>query len=100
MPTIDKSFPTVTPCISYKDAPAAIEWLCQAFGFEKHLVVPGAPGQIVHAELTCGQGMIMVSSDDDREPMRAWQRSPRRLGGTSVCMSIYIADPDAHHQRA
>lgn len=26
---------TVIPCLRYRDAPAAIEWLCQAFGFEK-----------------------------------------------------------------
>jgi uncharacterized glyoxalase superfamily protein PhnB len=30
---------TVILCLRYRDAPAAIEWLCRAFGFEKHLVV-------------------------------------------------------------
>ena len=25
----------------YHDAPAAIDWLCRALGFERHLVVPG-----------------------------------------------------------
>ena len=30
----------------YQDAPAAIEWLCSAFGFQKHLVVPGENGTI------------------------------------------------------
>ena len=46
----------------YRNAPAAIEWLCKAFGFEKHLVVPGEDGTIAHAQLTLGNGMIMVSS--------------------------------------
>lgn len=32
---------TVIPCLRYRDAPAAIEWLCNTFGFEKQLVVPG-----------------------------------------------------------
>ena len=32
---------TVIPCLRYRNAPAAIEWLYQTFGFEKHLVVPG-----------------------------------------------------------
>jgi hypothetical protein len=32
---------TVMPCLRYRNASAAIEWLCKAFGFEKHLVVPG-----------------------------------------------------------
>ena len=31
---------TVIPVLRYRDAPAAIEWLCQTFGFEKNLVVP------------------------------------------------------------
>ncbi len=39
---------TVIPCLRYRNAPAAIEWLCQAFGFEKHLIVPGEGGTIAH----------------------------------------------------
>jgi hypothetical protein len=35
-----KTRATVIPCLRYRDAPGAIEWLCQAFGFEKQLVVP------------------------------------------------------------
>jgi uncharacterized glyoxalase superfamily protein PhnB len=46
----------------YRDAPAAIEWLAKAFGFEKHLVVPGENGTIEHAQLTFGNGMIMLGS--------------------------------------
>jgi uncharacterized glyoxalase superfamily protein PhnB len=53
---------TVTPCLQYRDAPAAIEWLCRTFGFEKHLVVPGENGTILHAQLSFGNGMIMLGS--------------------------------------
>ena len=35
---------TVIPCLRYRDAQSAIEWLCRAFGFEKHLVVPAKTG--------------------------------------------------------
>jgi uncharacterized glyoxalase superfamily protein PhnB len=49
-------------CLRYRDAQAAIEWLCRAFGFEKHLVVPGEGGTIAHAELSFGNGMIMLGS--------------------------------------
>ena len=27
----------IIPALRYADAPTAIEWLCAAFGFEKHL---------------------------------------------------------------
>ena len=37
---------TIIPTMRYRDAPGAIAWLCDAFGFEKHLVVPGEDGTI------------------------------------------------------
>jgi uncharacterized glyoxalase superfamily protein PhnB len=58
---------TVIPCLRYRNAPAAIEWLCQAFGFEKHLVVPGEGETIAHAELSFGNGMIMLGSVKESE---------------------------------
>ena len=51
---------TVIPAMRYRDANAAIEWLCKAFGFERHLVVPGENGTVDHAQLTFGNGMIML----------------------------------------
>jgi uncharacterized glyoxalase superfamily protein PhnB len=51
---------TVIPCFRYRNAPAAIEWLCATYGFEKHLVVPNVDGTVAHAQLSFGNGMIMV----------------------------------------
>ena len=31
---------TIIPCLRYRNAPAAIDWLCETFGFERQLVVP------------------------------------------------------------
>ena len=53
---------TIIPVLRYRDAPAAIEWLCQTLGFEKHLVVPNEDGTIAHAQLSFGNGMIMLGS--------------------------------------
>ena len=53
---------TVIPCLRYRNAPAAIEWLCSVFGFEKHLVVPNDDGTIAHAQLSFGNGMVMLGS--------------------------------------
>lgn len=58
---------TVIPCLRYKNAPAAIKWLCEVIGFEKHLVVPGPDATIPHAQLTLGTGMIMLGSERDDE---------------------------------
>jgi uncharacterized glyoxalase superfamily protein PhnB len=88
---------TILPVLRYRDAPAAIEWLCQTFGFEKHLVVPNADGTIAHAQLIFFSGMIMLGS----APKDGTQADPAaRLAHDSSSdqvMSVYVvvADPDA-----
>jgi uncharacterized glyoxalase superfamily protein PhnB len=89
---------TIIPVLRYHDAPAAIEWLCQTFGFEKHLVVPNDDGTIAHAQLSFGNGMVMLGSvrkddsEDDREV-----RQPAKIDGRnapSAC-AIYVIVTDA-----
>ena len=53
---------TVIPGLRYADAVGAIDWLCAAFGFEKHLVVPDDDNGLEHAQLTFGNGMVMLGS--------------------------------------
>ena len=53
---------TIIPAIRYRDCLAAIEWLCKAFGFEKNAVYMGEGGVVAHAQLTFGNGMIMLGS--------------------------------------
>lgn len=82
----------IIPTMRYNDATAAIEWLCHAFGFEKHLVVPGENGKVAHAQLTFRGGMIMLGStrDDDFGKI---QKSAKDAG--VVTQSCYIVVPDA-----
>ncbi len=91
---------TVIPTLRYEDAPAAIEWLCEAFGFEKHLVVPGESGTIAHAQLVFGNGMIMLASALDRE-FDKLQKSPNAIGSVpSQSPYIILEDADKHYARA
>ncbi|MBD3886086.1 VOC family protein [Phormidium tenue FACHB-886] len=91
---------TIIPTLRYKDAPAAIEWLCAAFGFEKHLVILGENGTIAHAQLIFGNGMIMVGSARDDEFGKVQQ--PPNGEATAVSQSPYIIveDVDKHYTRA
>ena len=90
----------IIPGLRYHDAPAAIEWLCEAFGFEKHLVVPAGEGLIAHAQLTFGNGMIMLGSAVDKE-FDHLVKPPRELGGgCSQSSYVIVEDVDAHHARA
>jgi uncharacterized glyoxalase superfamily protein PhnB len=91
---------TIVPCLRYRDAPAAIAWLCEAFGFERQLVVPGENGTIAHAQLAFGNGMIMLGSAVDSDYGRLI-RQPDETGGRGT-QSIYVIvdDADAHYARA
>ncbi len=91
---------TVIPAMRYRNATAMIDWLCEAFGFEKHLVVPGEKETIAHAQLTFGNGMIMLGSGGNGEYDKLI-RQPSEIGG-SVTQSPYlvVADADAHYAQA
>jgi uncharacterized glyoxalase superfamily protein PhnB len=56
---------TLIPCLRYRDALAAIDWLVRAFGFEKNAVYMGSNNTVAHAQLTLGGGMIMLGSVDN-----------------------------------
>lgn len=58
---------TIIITLRYKDAPAAIQFLCDNFGFKKHFVHEEKDGQIPHAQLILGNSMIMLSSEKDNE---------------------------------
>lgn len=91
---------TIIPALRYGDAAAAIEWLCKAFGFEKHLVVPGENGTIVHAQLVLGDAMVMLGSARNND--YGWLSAlPKEIGG-KVTQSAYmiVPDADAHYRRA
>ena len=90
----------IIPTMRYRDANAAIEWLCRAFGFERHLVVPDEQGGIAHAQLVLGDGMIMVSTARD-DAFGKLQKPPAQVGGVGTQSAyIIVADADAHRARA
>jgi uncharacterized glyoxalase superfamily protein PhnB len=86
---------TIMPVLRYRDAPAAIEWLCKGFGFHKKLVVPNEDGTIAHAQLNFGNGMIMLASVPAKETeFGRLMQQPDEVGG-AVTQSIYVVVPDA-----
>ena len=95
-----KDWPRISSSAFYRDAAAAIDWLCDAFGFEVRLKVEGEGGRIEHSELTYGEGLVMVGQEVAETTGRAWKkfmRSPRSLDGANTqCMMIFVDDADAH----
>jgi uncharacterized glyoxalase superfamily protein PhnB len=67
--------PTFIPSIIYRDNRAALKWLQQAFGFEPSEVLTDSKDNIVHAEMSYGDGVIMVGSE-----FTSWAKSPASVG--------------------
>jgi uncharacterized glyoxalase superfamily protein PhnB len=82
----------IYPVLRYRDAPAAIDWLEKAFGFERHDVHADENGTIVHAELRYGADDFLGLSSEKADIFgehagRGW-------------LYVVVEDPDAHYARA
>jgi uncharacterized glyoxalase superfamily protein PhnB len=86
---------TIWPELVYADAPAALRFLAQAFGFEETLVVPGDDeGVVAHAELRWPLGgSIMLGSLRPDGVV-----GERHTGAAAVC--VFTDDPDDLFARA
>src|SRR5271165_4440120 len=90
---------TIMPAMRYRNAPAAIDWLCKVFGFARHAVYANPDGTIAHAELSLGGGMIMLGSGKDDEYGRGF-KPPSELGFETRGAYIVVPDAEAVHARA
>lgn len=95
-------WPRITPALHYTDARRAIDWLCEAFGFEVRMAVEGANGQIEHSELVFGDGLVMVSeSRPDKRDKMPYMRAPGEVGGGNTQnLMVYVDDVEAHCAQA
>ena len=91
----------IIPSIRYQDSKQAIDWLCATFGFEHHLIVPNEDGGITHAELVCGEAMIMLGGHTDGDDaFGKLNRSPLQLDGQNTAgIYMVVEDVDAHYKK-
>jgi uncharacterized glyoxalase superfamily protein PhnB len=91
---------TIVPTLRYRDVDAAIAWLSAAFGFATRAVVRAADGSVRYAELTFGDGMIMLGPVED-SPVGRLMTQPEQAGGaeTQICY-IVVDDPSVHRAKA
>jgi uncharacterized glyoxalase superfamily protein PhnB len=84
--------PSIFPYFSYRDASAALAWLSKAFGFEKTAEVRSPDGAIMHAEMTFGNGAIMLGTSAGEQ---------RSQGVPAECgVYVFVDDVDTHFERA
>lgn len=92
---------TVIPGMRYNDCLAAIEWLCNVLGFEKHAVYMGAENTVMHAELTLGGGMVMLGSAGNQPEYSKFVALPREVGGREThTIYLIVSDCDAVYAQA
>jgi uncharacterized glyoxalase superfamily protein PhnB len=95
-----RSGAAIIPAMRYQNAEKAVEWLQKAFGFTEHAVFRNESGDVVHAELAYGGGVIMLGPDRETE-FAKFMTTPSKSGGKGT-QTVYcvVGDVDAHHARA
>lgn len=82
--------------VLYYDDPTALDWLCEAFGFDVAMNIPGPDGRVLHAELFLGDGRIIVG-----QPVESRHCStPKMAGVRTQSLYVHVDDPDAHCLRS
>jgi PhnB protein len=87
---------TIIPYLAYEDAPTALTFLRDAFGFEERFRMAMQDGRIGHAEVALGDSVLFLAS--------LWKEvgnmSPKDLPGVHCQLYCHVDDVDAHYRRA
>ncbi len=90
------TYPPLSASLVVKDAEAAIDFYCRAFGAtERYRLIDPGNGSIGHAELDVNGSMFMLSEESPESG-----KSPKSLGGTPVKFCLMVDDADALFEQA
>lgn len=87
---IPDKYAGATPLLYVNMASAAIDFYQKAFNAKSLGVLKDDKNRIVHAEIEIGKAIVMLS--DEFPEMDCY--SPRHLGGTTSCITLYFEDAD------
>ena len=92
-----EGYQRVIPYLLYEDAPAALDFITAAFGFEERFRFGGKEeGTIGHAEVAYGDNVVMLATADKE----MHHDSPKNLPARHGLVMVYVDDVDAHHEHA
>ena len=93
---IPEGYQTLIPYINIKGAAEAIEFYKRAFGAKEIGRITMPDGSIGHAEIEIGDSKIMIAEENAQ-----WNnKSPQTLGGSPVCLCLYVENVDVIFARA
>jgi uncharacterized glyoxalase superfamily protein PhnB len=84
---------TVLPHITYRNVAEASDWLTAVFGFTEHYR-NGPVGAPSGAQMYLGDAWVMLDAPD------AGEKTPAELGYGTQSLTVFVADVDAHYDRA
>src|SRR3984893_8955474 len=85
----------IIPYIFYRDVPAALDWLTRAFGFAETMRTTTPHGS-THGEMTLDGQRIMMGQGSKEWRMVSAHKAEMATQG----IFIYLAEVDAHYERA
>ena len=92
---------SIIPSARYRDAHAAIEWLCHVFGFTRQAVFDGPGNTVAHAQLTRGAGMFMLGSAANGGAFAEHSVLLQETGGRETLgLTLIVEDCEAVYHRA
>ena len=78
----------------YRDIAAAHSFLVDVFGFTPGELTTDPDGNVVHAEVVAGDGLIWLHPETDEFGLA----SPASVGAATAMMAIMVDDVDEHHR--
>ena len=93
---IPEGYHTVTPYLIIRGAARALDFYKQGFGATELMRLAGPDGKIGHAEIKIGDSPIMLA---DEFPEMGFS-GPQTIGGSPVCILLYVEDVDARFRQA
>ena len=91
---------TIMPALRYRDAKAAIGFLCAGLGFQRHAVHEGEDGLVMHAELGFGNGMVMLGSVTETPFGQNLSQPDEIAGKETQSPYLIVKDADAVYRSA
>ncbi|WPU92557.1 hypothetical protein SNE25_24855 [Mucilaginibacter sabulilitoris] len=74
----------IIPMLAYEDGIAALNWLCEVFGFEEITRMTDDNGRLSHGEIAMGNNILMVA-----EPTPDYQGPARHAQNCAIAAKLY-----------
>jgi PhnB protein len=87
---IPEGYHTATPYLIIRGAGQALDFYKKVFGAKEIMRMPTPDGHIAHAEMQIGDSHVMLADEMPKMPYKG----PQSLGGTSVCLMVYVPEVD------